>query len=349
MQKTQINLALQGGGAHGAFTWGVLDVLLDEPWLEIAAISGTSAGALNGAALKAGLVRGGAKLGRQAAREDLAWLWGQVSEVADLRLNRWMSSLFPVPAALDRMAQLISPAAMMEQWGRLFSPYDYGMFYHNPLTRIVERFEYEHVCATHGPAFFVSATNVRTGRIRVFSGAEISTEAILASACLPSLFQAIEIDDPKTGRREAYWDGGYTGNPALFPLYEPKLPRDIVIVNINPLERDGVPRTPAEIEDRVNEISFNSSLLSELRAINFVHRLMAQKRVAEGEMKDVLIHMVADDKVMVELGAETKIMPAAGQLERLRKAGQGAASRFLAAHADNLGQRASVDLARLFG
>lgn len=348
METKRINLALQGGGAHGAFTWGVLEVFLDQPWLEIAAISGTSAGALNGAALKAGLVRGGARHGRQAAREDLEWLWSQVDEVVDLRLSRWVNALFPHPEAINRWLELVSPTAMMDQFGRLFSPYDYGPFYSNPLARVVERFEYEHVCARKGPAFFVSATNVRTGKIRVFEGEEISTEAILASACLPNMFQAIEIDDPKTGRREAYWDGGFTGNPALFPLYDPKLPRDIVIVNINPLERDGVPRSPGEIEDRINEISFNASLLCDLRAINFVRRLLAQHRVPAGEMKDVLIHMVADDKVMTDLGAQSKLMPGLGTLQRLRKAGQAAAERFLGAHGAKIGQEASVDLGALF-
>jgi NTE family protein len=348
MQERRINLALQGGGAHGAFTWGVLDRLLDESWLEFAAISGTSAGALNGAALKAGLVRGGPKAGRRHARENLDWLWSQVAEVNDLRLDRWVSALFPYPQAINRWIEAFAPATWMDQLARMVSPYDSGPFYINPLERIVARFEYEHVCAEAGPAFFVSATNVRTGKIRVFSGAEVSADAILASACLPNLFRAIEIDDPTTGRREAFWDGGYTGNPALFPLFEPQFPRDIVIVNINPLLREGVPRTPAEIEERINEISFNSSLLRELRAISFVRRLLADQRLPEGTMKDVLIHMVSDDATMTDLGAASKATPALGTLRRLKEAGQAAADRFLSAHGADLGQRASVDLAALF-
>lgn len=345
METRRINLALQGGGAHGAFTWGVLDRLLQEDWLEIAAISGTSAGALNGAALKAGLARGG----REGARENLAWLWSQVSEVNDLRLDRWVSALFPYPEAINRWIEAFTPAAWMDQLSRMISPYDSGPFYVNPLERIVERFEYDDVCAKEGPDFFVSATNVRTGKIRVFSGDEINADAILASACLPNLFRAIEMEDPQTGRTEAFWDGGFTGNPALFPLFEPQYPRDVLIVNINPLLREGVPRTPAEIEERVNEISFNSSLLRELRAIQFVRRLIADGRLSEGGMKDVLIHMIADDDVMTDLGAATKVTPTNGTLERLHGAGVAAAERFLSAHGGDLGQRASVDLEALFG
>ncbi|MGD9919772.1 MAG: patatin-like phospholipase family protein [Paenirhodobacter sp.] len=348
METKRINLALQGGGAHGAFTWGVLHRLLEEEWIEIAAISGTSAGALNGAALKAGLVRGGAKHGRRAAQEDLEWLWSQVSEVVDMRVERWVSALFPEPQILNRWIEMFSPATLMDQWARMISPYDLGPLYRNPLEHVVARFEFEHVCSKKGPEFFVSATNVRSGKIRVFSDGEISTEVLLASACLPNLFQAVEIFDKQTGRVEAFWDGGFTGNPALFPLYETRFPRDIVIVNINPLERDGVPRTPGEIEDRINEISFNSSLLRELRAISFVHRLLEANRVPEGEMKDVLIHMVADDAVMLDLGAATKVAPGIGMLKRLKAAGEAAADRFLTAHADDLGQRSSVDLAALF-
>ncbi len=349
MDTRRINLALQGGGAHGAFTWGVLDRLLDEKWIEIAAISGTSAGALNGAALKAGLAKGGRDGGRKAARENLDWLWSQVSEISDLRLDRWVSALFPYPDGINRWIETFSARAWMDQMARLVSPYDLGPFYVNPLERIVERFEFGAICDTAGPAFFVSATNVRTGKIRVFSDGEVSAKAILASACLPTLFQAIEIDDPQTGTREAFWDGGFTGNPALFPLFEKQFPRDIVIVNINPLLRDGVPKSPGEIEERINEISFNSSLLRELRAIGFVRRLIAESRVPEGAMKDVLIHMVADDKVMTDLGATSKVAPGIGTLERLKTAGQAAADRFLSAHGADIGVRASVDLAQLVG
>ena len=274
----KINLALQGGGAHGAFTWGVVDRLLQDETIEIAGISGTSAGALNGAALKAGLVEDG----REGARENLAWLWNQVGGVGDLRIAHWMASLFPAPGLVSQSIENSIPYSLADAWSRVVSPYAWGPFYQNPLQRIVDRFHYASVCADDGPAFYVSATNVRTGKIRVFSGDEITTDAILASACLPTIFQAVRIEG------EDYWDGGYTGNPALFPLFAPELPSDILIVNINPLERSDTPTEAREILNRINEISFNTSLLRELRAIHFVQRLIDEGRVPKGAMKTVV-------------------------------------------------------------
>jgi len=245
--------------------------------------------------------------------------------------------------------QAVMPVSAPGIAGQIWTPYAFGPVWLNPLDRIVRRFRYDQVCAATGPELFVSATNVRTGKIRVFSGDEIGPEAILASACLPTLFQAVEIDDPATGLREAFWDGGYTGNPALFPLFAPELPEDVVIISINPLRREEIPRTPQEIQNRINEISFNSSLLREMRAIHFVRKLLAEGRVAPGTMKDVRLHMIADDVLMNGLSADSKTAPTPAMLYRLRDAGQAAADRFLAAHRRDLGQRASVDLPEMFG
>jgi NTE family protein len=345
MATKRINLALQGGGAHGAFTWGVLDRLLDDPEIEFAAISGTSAGALNGAALKAGLIEGG----REGARRNLDWLWGQVGALNDMRLATWMTGFSPAPGAISRALEYSLPFSLAETASRVFSPYAYGPFYRNPLERIVRRFHYETVCAHTGPALFISATNVRTGKIRVFEYEEINTDVMLASACLPTLFQAVELTDPTTGEVEAFWDGGYTGNPALFPLFPAAFPDDIVIVNINPLERDEVPVAPQDILNRINEISFNSSLLRELRAIEFVRGLIAAGKVEKGAMKDVLIHMIADDDLMTELSVATKLVPSPMILRELKEAGRRAADRFLERHKVDLGTRASVDLRAMFG
>lgn len=334
----RINLALQGGGAHGAFTWGVLDRLLDDPEIEIAAISGTSAGAMNGAALKAGMVMGG----REAARENLAWFWGQLSGVGDLRMPHWMSA-FPSPGMVSQAIEASFPYSAADAWTRVVSPYDYGPFYRNPLKRIADRFRYDAVCADTAPAFFVSATNVRTGKIRVFSGKEIDTNVLLASACLPTIFRAVRIDG------EDYWDGGYTGNPALFPLFEPELPSDIVVVNINPLVRDETPRDAQEILNRINEISFNSSLLREMRAIHFVQRLIDEGRIPDGAMKRVHIHMIADDDLMTELSVATKLVPTPATLSALYDAGHQAADKFLAEHREKIGRESSVDLPAMYG
>ncbi len=338
----RINLALQGGGAHGAFTWGVLDRILEDEDIEIAGISGTSAGALNGAALKAGLLNGG----RDGARANLDWLWSSIGVQQDARLLDWMRGvdLAQVAWALEN-----SPVfAMTDFLSRVVSPYSYNPFYRNPLEKIVQTFDFGKVCSKVGPELFICATRVRTGKIRVFSGDDITTDAILASACLPTLFQAVEIDDPQTGRREAYWDGGYSGNPALFPLFADRLPADIVIVNINPLERDSVPTTPHQIQNRINEISFNSSLLRELRAIGFVQRLLADGTLSTERMNRVLVHMIADDALMNELSVATKTIPNGIVLDRLKSAGRIAAETFLAAHKGDLNNRSTVDLAEMY-
>ncbi|MDO5641527.1 MAG: patatin-like phospholipase family protein [Paracoccus sp. (in: a-proteobacteria)] len=348
MKPCRINLALQGGGAHGAFTWGVLDRLLDEDWLEFAAISGTSAGALNGAAMQAGLALGGAA-GRDAARRNLAHIWHEISAVSDSRLVRWLHSFFPAPRAMQRVTEMFSPFAWYENLTRLFSPYDYGPYYSNPLAAILKTLPYPCLGAESSTRIFVNATNLRTGLARVFADAEVTPKAVMASACLPTIYRAVEIHDPRSGRMEAYWDGGYSGNPSLWPLYAPELPRDIVIVNINPMRRDEVPHSPSAIADRVNEVSFNAALLSELRAINFVKRLHDEGRLSGGRvMKNVLVHMIMDDTLMTDLSARSKVMPDPGMIGRMFSAGRVAADRFLDDHADDLGKRDSTDLSSIF-
>ncbi|WP_298906224.1 patatin-like phospholipase family protein [uncultured Aliiroseovarius sp.] len=345
----RINLALQGGGAHGAFTWGVLDCLLEDEGIEIAAISGTSAGALNGAAVKAGLVADGKGNDRDAARASLDALWNRLAGVNDLRLTTWFAQFAPHSDLISQALEATPVFAWADMASRVVSPYAYGPFYANPLKSVVEAFDFDQVCADTGPQLHVSATNVRTGKIRVFQGDEISTEAILTSACLPTLFQAVELEDPKTGKIEAYWDGGYTGNPALFPLFDRALPADVVVVNINPLFRPDVPTTGQDIQNRINEISFNSSLLRELRAISFVKRLIAEGQMSSDKMRDVLVHMIADDALMRDLSIATKLIPTAVMLSRLKEAGRKAAEAFLAAHRSDLNTRSTVDLEEMFG
>ncbi|MFN4058750.1 MAG: patatin-like phospholipase family protein [Roseinatronobacter sp.] len=341
---TRINLALQGGGAHGAFTWGVLDRLLQEDRIEIAAVSGTSAGALNAAALKAGLVQDG----RAGARRALERLWLQVGSVHDLRLTAWMAQALPPVGVLNAWMEAALPFSLTDAAALVTSPYQLGGFYRNPLEPVVRSLRFDQVCAKEGPELHIAATNVRTGKIKVFSGERVSGEAILASACLPTLFQAVEIAD-ETGEMQAYWDGGYTGNPALYPLFAPHLPDDIVIVNINPLMRPEIPQSAQDIQNRINEISFNSALMRELRAISFVKRLIADGTMPKGAMKDVLVHMVADDALMNSLSASSKLTPTPYLLHTLKEAGRAACAKFLAAHKGDLGSRATVDLVQMFG
>lgn len=341
----RVNLALQGGGAHGAFTWGVLDRLLEEPALEIAGITGTSAGALNAAALKAGLAEGGA----EGARARLDRLWSEVGNLGDLRVARWFKTVFPMAAAMGDMAAAALPVSTAGLAAQVYTPYAWGPFWQNPLHEIVAGLDFSEVCDRAGPDLFISATNVRSGKIRVFSGAEITPAVILASACLPTVFQAVELHDAQTGRDEVFWDGGFTGNPALFPLYQPHLPDDIVIISINPLRREAVPMSPVEIQNRINEISFNAALLGELRAVNFVKRLIAEGRMPAGAMKNLNIHLIDDDELMNELGAGSKLTPSPALLARLKAAGRKAAQGFLRRHRGQIGVESSVDLRGLFG
>ncbi|MCG7626445.1 patatin-like phospholipase family protein [Epibacterium sp. MM17-32] len=339
----RINLALQGGGAHGAFTWGVLDRLLEDEALDIAAITGTSAGALNGAALKAGMARDG----RAGAKASLDRLWARMGAVGDMRMANWIAGVDASP--LLNTLKVMAPFSPIEAMSQAVSPYSYGPFYRNPLRPVVEQFDFGEVCADAGPDLYICATSVQTGKVRVFSGTEVSTDAILASACLPNLFQAIELPNPKTGQTEAYWDGGYTGNPALFPLFRDDLPDDVVVVNINPLVRAEVPKTAHDIQNRVNEISFNSSLLRELRAISFVQRLIEDGTMEQGRMKRVLVHMIADDDLMTRLSVTTKLIPIPQILHMLKTAGREAAEGFLDQHMNDLGHRQTVDLGAMFG
>ncbi len=342
--KIRINLALQGGGAHGAFTWGVLDRLLEEEDIEIAAISGTSAGALNGAALKAGMVRGG----RDGARALLEETWAQIGALDDIALPLWLQAWLPDPGLVSRSLEYSVPYMWGEAVARMLSPYAWGPLYRNPLEKVVARLDFDEVCAAAGPDLTVCATHVRDGKIRLFRGDGISGQAIMASACLPTLFQAVELEDPLTGVVEAFWDGGYTGNPALFPFFEPELPGDVVIVNINPLYREKVPVTPHEIQNRINEISFNSSLLRELRAIDFVQRLLEQGAIPDGAMKRMRIHMISDDTLMNELSVATKTLPIPSVLSQLKTAGRRAAGMFLADHRDAIGKNQTADLRGMF-
>lgn len=339
MTALRISLALQGGGAHGAFTWGVLDRLLEEEGIEIAAMSGTSAGALNGAALKSGMILGG----RQGARDSLDALWGEVGQVGDLRIAAWMKPALPFAAAMTEAWDALAPVSPTGVMAQLVSPYAFGPIWQNPLEPVVRHLDFSKVCADEGPAFFVAATNVRTGKARLFSGQDITPEALMASACIPTVFQAVEIGG------ESYWDGGYAANPALWPLYGADLPDDLLIVQVNPLRREDVPQTPAEIQNRINEISFNAPLMRDLRAIAFVKRLIAGGQIGRGAMKDLRVHMVADDVLMQSLTAASKVRPLPSFLRRLKRAGRTAADSFLRDHGAGLGSVSTLDLGALYG
>ncbi len=343
-----VNLALQGGGAHGAFTWGALDRLLEDEGIEIEGITATSAGAMNAAALKHGWTEGG----REGARARLSRFWLRVAGldgVMSETVMAWLQAVSPAPGVIAHALEA-SPAVLAgEAVKRVLSPYQFNPMNFHPLRGIVEELlDFDRVCASEGPKLFVAATNVRTGKPRIFQGAGITTDAILASACLPTLYQAVEIEDPATGRLEAYWDGGYIGNPALYPLFYRTESRDIVIVHINPIYREELPRTATEILNRINEISFNASLLRELRNIDFINRMLDNGTIAEGRMKRNFVHSVSDDALMTQLGIATKLTPNRALLLQLRDAGRAAMDGFLARHRSDIGTCSTIDLRGMF-
>lgn len=325
-----VDLALQGGGAHGAFTWGVLDRLLEEDWLRIEGISGTSAGAMNAAALIAGYVEGGP----QGARERLELFWRRVSDAGrlsplqrnpvDVMLGRWTLDTSPVFMATDLLSRFISP-------------YDLNPGGVNPLRRILaDVIDFERI-ARAPISIFVTATNVSTGRARVFRNADLSPEALLASACLPTMFQAIEIDG------EIYWDGGYSGNPTITPLVRECVSHDTILVQINPILRKERPRTAMEIANRLNEVSFNAVLLKELRMIALLRQTADPGDTEGARWAGMRIHRISSE-LMTELSASSKLLAEWEFLCMLRDGGRRAAEAFLASHGDDIGKRSTLDL-----
>lgn len=336
----RVNIALQGGGAHGAFAWGVLDKLLEDGRLEISALSATSAGAMNAVVLAYGVSIGG----REGAREKLAEFWKEISAAGELyspvRTLPWEKWL-----QMFGYQSEFSPTFMAFQaMTHLFSPYQLNPYDFNPLKEVLTKvvdFGHLTIC-NRATRIFISATNVRTGKIKVFDNTMLSVDAVLASACLPYVFKAVEIDG------ESYWDGGFMGNPAIFPLIYKGRSQDIVIVHINPIERTKLPRTAPEIFDRINEISFNSSLMREMRAIEFITRLIDNKLLDDKQYKRIYVHSIRDDAQMNQLGVATKLNPDWDFLCRLRDAGRRRAGKWLDEHFENVGRASTLDLQDVF-
>src|SRR5271157_132257 len=325
-----VDLALQGGGSHGAFTWGVLDRLLEEPWLRIDGISGTSAGAMNAAVLVDGHAKGGAA----SARTALENFWRRVSEAArfsplrrgplDVILGRWTLDSSPIYVAMDLMSRLVSP-------------YNLNPMGKNPLREILaETINFERL-ARAPTKLFITATNVRTGRGHVFKNNTVTPDVLLASACLPTMFQAIEIDG------EPYWDGGYAGNPTLTPLVRESDAHDTILVQINPRERPDPPRTANEILNRLNEISFNSPLMKELRMMALLRQVADPGHGEGARWAGMRTHRIMTDK-LAELGASSKLNAEWEFLTLLKEEGRRSADAFLAAHGEDVGKRSTTDL-----
>jgi NTE family protein len=336
VKTKRINLALQGGGAHGAFTWGVLEQILSDERIGIEGISGTSAGAINAVMLADGLCRGG----REEAQKRLADFWRSASSTGNLpALQR---------AVMERILSFTplegSPVqAWFDTLSRYFSPYDVNPLNINPLKDLIERFvDFDRLRTNSDLQIFVSATNVQTGRVRVFSREAITADAVMASACLPLLFRAVEIDGVP------YWDGGYLGNPVIFPFFRTTTTEDVLVVQINPLFRQSTPMSSSEIMNRINEITFNSSLIAEYRAIDFVARLIDQGKLPRGtgpgEYRRINVHRIVLDRFGTHFDSFSRLSTDYDFFDMLHVNGKRAARRFLDEHFDDIGVKSTVDL-----
>jgi NTE family protein len=332
----RINLALQGGGAHGAFTWGVLDHLLTDERLLIEGISGTSAGAVNAVMLADGLARGG----REEAQKRLADFWRAASSTGNVpamqrEVLRRLLSFTPLEGTPVQ--------AWFNAVSKYFSPYDVNPLNINPLKDLIEHFvDFEALRTCRDLQIFISATNVQTGRVRIFSREKITADAVMASACLPLLFRAVEIDGVP------YWDGGYLGNPVIFPFFRTTSTEDVLVVQINPLVRHETPTSSSEIMNRINEITFNSSLIDEYRAIDFVARLIDQGRLPRGtgpgEYRRINVHRIVLERFGTHFDSFSKLSTDYDFFEMLRLSGKRAARRFMDEHFGDIGKRSTVDL-----
>ena len=331
-----INLALQGGGAHGAYTWGVLDRLLEDGRLSIEGISGTSAGAMNAVVLADGYARGGV----DGARERLAEFWKGVSRESGIpgaphAIIDTIFGFWKLPG-MDRFG-------MMNAFSQVASPYTFNPLNINPLREVLERLvDFDQVHGCKDIKLFISATNVRTGKIKLFRGADVTADAVMASACLPLIFQAVEIDG------EAYWDGGYMGNPALYPFFTETACHDILLVQINPIYRDEVPTTSRDIAERINEITFNASMLREFRAIDFVNRLLDERRLDAKQYSRNRMHRIDADSALKKFGASTKLDTSWRFFQQLHDIGRDSASEWLDENFDAIGKEATLDLRGAF-
>jgi NTE family protein len=333
----RINLALQGGGTHGAFTWGALDRLLEDDRVEFDGLSGTSAGAINGAILALGLLEGG----REGARAALDRFWrvlGAKFAVSPLRAHPmekalwgWDMTYSLAYNAFDTMTRVLSPY-QLNPFSMEFNPLRKALEESLDLARLRED--------KSAMRMFISATNVRTGKPKIFRREEITVDALLASACLPNVFKAVEIDG------ESYWDGGYLGNPALWPLYHERMAADIVLVQLNPLLRPELPTSTSDIMNRLNEISFNASLMSEMRAIDFVQRMLEAGRLEQPRYRRIFLHTIEDEERMRAFKLSTKFNGEWDFLCTLRDYGRDAADRFLRESFDKVGRESTLDIER---
>ena len=330
----RLNLALQGGGAHGAFTWGVLDALLADPRHQFEGFSGSSAGALNAVVLADGWIKGG----RDGARQGLADFWVEVGKQMP-----WGMMTHGEGDAIS-----LSPASkLLANWARQFSPLQLNPFDLNPLRELLKRqIDFERLRAASPFKLFVGTTQANTGKLRLFREHELTIDVLLASACLPKIHHSVEIDG------EPYWDGGYSANPAVFPLFYDCDSRDVLLVPLSPLQREGKPRTVEEIEARIAELAFSATFMREMRM--FVHATAFSGAASmpggrlEQRLRQMRFHMIDSSRLASLQRTDTKLLAHPPFLELLREQGRERASEWLAEHGDGVGRRSTVDLNKWF-
>jgi NTE family protein len=339
-----INMALQGGGAHGAYAWGVIDRLLEDGRIEVEGLCGTSAGSMNAVVFAYGNMNDG----RGGAREALYNFWKAVSRVgalySPLRQTPWEFINSHVNQEWNQDGSIAYH--YFDLMTRVFSPYQFNPLNFNPLRQVLEKaVDFKKLKQCQSTKLFLSATNVRTGKVRVFRTEEITADVVMASACLPQLFQAVRIGE------DHFWDGGYMGNPVLYPLFYHTDSRDVLVIHINPIERDEVPSNSADILNRLNEITFNSSLLKEMRAIAFVNKLIEEDWIKEEhkhKLKNVIMHSIRADTVLCDLSVASKFNTDWHFLLYLRDLGREMAGQWLAANFERVGKESSVNLREEF-
>ncbi len=331
--KKKIHMALQGGGAHGAFTWGILDKILEDGRLEIDGLCSTSAGSLNAAVFAYGML----KNGNEGARKLLHDFWKSVSEIAHHSAE--------APTPYDNMIRYYN-LSLFDSLSHIVSPYQFNPFNYNTLRDVLAKHvNFDELKKAESTNLFISTTVVRTGKVRIFNTSELSLDVIMASACLPYLFQAVKIED------EYYWDGGYMGNPAIFPLFYHGNTNDVVVVHINPMTRSKLPTNANEIMNRINEVTFNSSLLHEFRAIAFVNKLLEEnwlKDEHKHKLRNIFVHSIRADEALHDFDVSSKFDTHWHFLTSLRDLGRIEATKWLEDHFDKIGNQSTVDLHKEF-
>lgn len=339
VKKKILSLALQGGGSHGAFTWGVLDYLLGDERIEIEGVSGTSSGAMNATVLTYGLARGG----RENARNALYTFWTRIGDEFSEIFRSPMDGLIPNLFGSTNQPGLDAYLALT----KTFSPYQLNPMDMNPLRGLVEdSIDFEFLQKHLNVKLFISATNVKTGKLRIFENSEVTIDSLMASACLPSLHHAIEIDG------ESYWDGGFSGNPPVFPLIFNCKASDITIVMLHPLEIEETPIMAEDIQARASELSFNSAFLREMRAIAFSKKMINKDWLPSGKlesrMKNINIHIVQDQILSLQFNSKSRYNTLPSFIKKLHDEGYACAQVWVEEKFAELGKKSTVDLDQLF-